>query len=141
MIAPEASISRDPLKLAIAAHEKAIELRAQTRLPAAEAACRRALALYMEAEGARHPDVANALVELGQILEIRDQLRSARACHARALAILTPRGRATDPDPDIVRLRLRARVFIAGIDRGLGAYAAADRGFAVALREATRAFG
>ena len=147
MIAPEAAIPRDPLTLAIAAHEKAIELRAETRLAAAEAACRRALAFYERAEGPRHPDVANALVELGQILEARDRPKLARPCHARALAILTPRGRAAheakkEPeDPDIVRLRIRARVFGAGIDRALGAYASADRAFATALREATRAFG
>jgi len=145
MFGPEASISRDPLTLAIAAHEKAIALRVATRLPAAEVACRRALALYTEAEGAKHPDVANALVELGQILEARDQPRPARLCYVRALAILSPKGRAArkdhETDHDIARLRLRARVFIAGIDRALGVYAAADRGFAVALREATRMFG
>ena len=84
MTGPEASIPRDPLTLAIAAHERAIALRAETRLPEAEAACRRALAGYVRAEGATHPDVANALVELGRILEARDRLRDARRCHARA---------------------------------------------------------
>jgi tetratricopeptide (TPR) repeat protein len=150
MPGPEAAIHRrhprprDPLTLAIAAHESAIALREATRLPAAEVACRRALAAYVEAEGAAHPDVANALVELGQILEARDRLREARRCQARALAILTAHAGATPPealDPDVSRLRLRARVFMAGLDRGLGDYAAAGRGFATALREATRAFG
>ena len=81
MTRPEAAIRRlrDPLTLAIAAHEKAIALRAATRLSEAEVACRRALACYVEAEGARHPDVANALVELGQILEARDRPRPARS--------------------------------------------------------------
>ncbi|HEV3030602.1 MAG TPA: tetratricopeptide repeat protein [Polyangia bacterium] len=126
----------------MAAHEQAIALRTATRLAAAEVACRRALALYTRAEGGTHPDVANALVELGQILEARDRLSAARKCHARALAILSaPAPRGEPPDPDIVRLRVRARVFGAGLDRALGAYAAADRGFAAALREATRAFG
>jgi tetratricopeptide (TPR) repeat protein len=148
MTAPEAAIhrkrSRDPLTLAISEHERAIALRAETRLPDAEAACRRAVAGYARAEGADHPDVANALVELGQILEARDRLRPARRCHARALAILSAHVRATprrELDPDVVRLALRARVFVAGVDRGLGDYAAAGRGFAAALREATRAFG
>src|SRR5258708_1608440 len=72
MTRPEASIPRDPITLAVAAHEKAIALRSATRLPEAERACRRALALYRKAEGSAHPDVANALVELGQILEGRD---------------------------------------------------------------------
>jgi tetratricopeptide (TPR) repeat protein len=139
MTAPEASIPRDPLTPAITAHERAIALRAATRLPEAEAACRRAVAGYTKAEGADHPDVANALVELGQILEARDQLRPARRAHARALTILSPYAR--DADPDVARLRLRARVFVAGLDRALGAYAAADRGFQAALAEARRRFG
>ncbi len=144
MTRPEAAIPRDPLTLAIASHERAIALRGATRLAAAEAACRRALAGYTRAEGAAHPDVANALVELGQILEARDRLRSARRCHARALAILTAHERGTragDVDPDVARLRVRARVFVAGLDRALGAYGAADRNFAAAMRETTRAFG
>jgi tetratricopeptide (TPR) repeat protein len=141
MIRSEASIPRDTLTLAIASHERAIALRAATRLPEAEAAARRAIALYTRAEGGRHPDVANALVELGQILEARDRLRPARSCHARALVILSTRALAAHADPDVTRLRVRARVFVAGLDRALGAYAAADRGFRAALREATRAFG
>src|SRR6185436_21035250 len=121
--------------------ERAIALREATRLSAAETACRRAVALYARAEGRDHPDVANALVELGRILEVRDRLRDARRCQARALAILgrPPRGGADDPD--VARLRVRARVFLAGLDRALGAHAAAERGFRVALREVTRAFG
>jgi tetratricopeptide (TPR) repeat protein len=146
MTAPEAAIPRprDPLTTAIAAHERAIALRAATRLPEAEAACRRAFAGYVEAEGAGHPDVANALVELGQILEARDRPRPARQAHARALAILTAHARRAPDDardPDITRLRVRARVWVAGADRALGAYAAADAGFRAALREATHAFG
>jgi tetratricopeptide (TPR) repeat protein len=126
---------------AIAAHERAIELRAATRLPAAERACRRAIAFYEKAEGRDHPDVANGLVELGQILEARDHLREARRCHERALAILGPVSRRPGADPDVDRLRVRARVFMAGIDRALGAYAAADRGFRTALADVTRVFG
>jgi tetratricopeptide (TPR) repeat protein len=144
MIAPEASIPRDPLTPAIAAHERAIALRAATRLPEAEAACRRALAGYTKVEGPRHPDVANALVELGQILEARDRLRPARRCHARALAILRAHARrapADARDPDVARLGVRARVFLANVDRGLGAYGAADRGFQAALAQVRRAFG
>ena len=144
MTAPEASIPRDPLMPAIAAHERAIALRAATRLPEAEAACRRALAGYTKVEGPRHPDVANALVELGQILEARDRPRPARRCHARALAILQAHVRRAPVDardPDVARLRVRARVFLANIDRGLGTYAAADRGFRAALAQARRVFG
>lgn len=143
MPTPEASIPTVDamLSAAIAAHERAIALREATRLPEAERACRRALALYEKAEGRTHPDVANGLVELGQILEARDRLREARACHARALAILLRLRGVTGDDPDVARLRVRARIFVAGLDRALGAYAAADRGFRVALAEVTRTFG
>jgi tetratricopeptide (TPR) repeat protein len=126
---------------AIQAHERAIALREATRLPAAERECRRAIALYEAAEGRDAPDVANGLVELGQILEARDRLREARQCHVRAAAILGPAPRRGADDPDLARLRLRTRVFTAGIDRALGAHAAADRGFQAALAEAKRAFG
>jgi len=141
MGALEASIPSDPLRRAIASHEKAIALRAATRLPAAERACRQALALYVRAEGRSHPDVANALVELGQILEARDQLPGARTCHRRALAILDRAPAGPAADPDLTRLRIRARVLLAGVERGLGAYAAADRLFQRALREARRELG
>lgn len=141
MPTPEATIPRDTLTLAIAAHEQAIALREATRLPMAERACRRALLLYTRAEGRDHPDVANALVELGRILEARDRLRPARLCHTRALKILGPPARGRDADPDLTRLRVRARIYIAGIDRALGAHAAADREFQGALQEVKRAFG
>jgi tetratricopeptide (TPR) repeat protein len=147
MTAPEASITRsrprarDPLARAVALHERAIVLREAMRLPRAERDCRQALALYQEAEGRAHPDVANALVELGQILEGRDQLREARRCHARALAILSRASGDAAADPDLIRLRVRARVFVAGLDRALGAYAPADRGYRAALGEVTAAFG
>ena len=54
--------------------------------PSAPAA--RALAGYRAIEGPRHADVANALVELGLVLEARDRLREARPLPA-------PRARAS----------------------------------------------
>jgi tetratricopeptide (TPR) repeat protein len=141
MAGPEAAISHDMLTIAIASHERAIALREAMRLPEAEAHCRRALAGYQATEGPMHPDVANALVELGQILEGRDHLRDARRCHARALAILT-RATARGPlDPDLGRLRVRARVFLGGVERARGAYAAADRLYTAGLADARRQFG
>ena len=120
------------------AHEQAIALRAAGSFAAAERACRRALAGYQAVEGLRHPDVANALVELGLILEARDRLREAARCHRRAIAVLAgDRSR----DPDIARLSVRARTALAGIDRMLGAYAAAERGYLRALAEVRRRFG
>ncbi len=118
----------------MAAHERAIALRVAGRFAPAEAACRRALAGYTAAEGARHPDVANALVELAATLEARDRPTEASRALRRALAIL----RAPSKDPDLLRLRLQARIALAGLDRARGAYAAADRVYRAVLAEARR---
>jgi tetratricopeptide (TPR) repeat protein len=109
-------------------------LRAGGRFVLAERACRRALTGYVAAEGARHPDVANALVELATIVQARDRPPEAARALRRALAIL----RAPSDDLDLVRLRLQARITLAGLDRGRGAYADANRGFQLALAEARR---
>jgi tetratricopeptide (TPR) repeat protein len=122
------------LNLAIAAHERAIALRAEGKFELAARAARGALAGYEASEGPRHPDVANALVELAAALEACDRPAEATRALRRALAIL----RAPSGDPDLLRLRLQARVALAGLDRQRGAYAAADRGYQAALAEARR---
>jgi len=113
-------------------------LRAEGHFAAAERAARAALAGYRAFEGPRHVDVANALVELGLVLEARDRLRESARCQRQAIQIL-----ALDRsgDPDIVRLTVRARTALGGINRTMGAYAAADRGYRVALAEIRRRFG
>jgi tetratricopeptide (TPR) repeat protein len=118
----------------VSAHERAIAARAAGRFGAAERDCRRALVGYVAAEGPRHPDVANALVELAATLEMRDCPDAATAALRRALAILR---RPTD-DLDLVRLRLQARLALAGLDRARGAYGRAERGFQTALAEVRR---
>jgi tetratricopeptide (TPR) repeat protein len=125
----------------VRAHEQAIALRAAGSFAAAERACRRAIAGYEAVEGPRHPDVANALVELGLVLEARDRLRDAARCQRRALDILAVYPHSRSRDPDIARLTIRARTALAGIDRVLGAYAAADRGYQAALAAIRRRFG
>jgi tetratricopeptide (TPR) repeat protein len=141
MPTPEATIPQDPLTLAMAAHQRAIALRAETRLPQAERACRRALALYTHAEGSNSPDVANVTFELGQILEARDQVLPARRAYRRARAILgSPRG-GKNADRDVARLSIQALACVASIDRQRGAYAAAERGLLAALAETRRIFG
>jgi tetratricopeptide (TPR) repeat protein len=122
------------LEIAVAAHERAIAARVGGRFAAAERDCRRALAGYAAAEGPRHPDVANALVELAATLEARDRPDAATAALRRALAIL----RAPTDDPDLVRLRLQARIAVAGLDRACGAYPRAERGLRAALAEVRR---
>ena len=120
------------------AHERAIALRVAGRFAAAERACRRSLAGYEAGEGRRHPDVANALCELGVILEARDRPRDAAACHRRAIAILKPLVGSENGDPDLLRLALQARIALCGLDRARGSLAAADRGYRKALSEARR---
>jgi tetratricopeptide (TPR) repeat protein len=142
MTRPVAAIPRDRdagrverrLTVAVAAHERAIALRVAGRLAPAERACRRALAGYTAAEGARHPDVANALVELAATLEARDRPAEASRALRRALAIL----RSPSDDPDLLRLRLLARIAQAGLDRARGAYGDANRGLQAVLAEARR---
>jgi tetratricopeptide (TPR) repeat protein len=123
---------------AIRQHEHAIALRADGHFAAAEKAARAAIAGYRAIEGPHHADVANALVELGLVLEARDRLREAAGCQRRALQILA---RDRSRDPDIARLKVRARTALGGIERTLGNYAAADRGYRTALTEIRRRFG
>jgi tetratricopeptide (TPR) repeat protein len=78
--------------------------------------------------------VANALVELAAALEARDRPQAASEALRRALAIL----RRPTGDPDLVRLRLQARIARAGLDRARGSYGRADRGLRTALAEVRR---
>ena len=74
------------------------------------------------------------------MLEARDRLREAARCQRQALRILPPLA----PLATIRTSRgssIRARTALAGIDRTLGAYAAADRGYRTALAEIRRRFG
>ncbi|MFL5307775.1 MAG: tetratricopeptide repeat protein [Polyangia bacterium] len=119
---------------AIAAHERAIVHHAAGRFAAAERDCRRAVAGYRRAEGARSPDLANALVELGRILEARDQLAAAVTCHRQALAILARAGR----HPDFTRLAIEARLALAGVQRTRGELRDADQLNQAALAAARR---
>jgi tetratricopeptide (TPR) repeat protein len=110
-------------------------------LAAAERSCRLAISGYRAIEGPRHADVANALVELGLVLEARDRLREAARCQGQALRILAGRSHVRSSDPDIARLAIRARTALAGIHRRLGEYAVADRGYRSAFAEIRRRFG
>ncbi|HVY39654.1 MAG TPA: tetratricopeptide repeat protein [Polyangia bacterium] len=122
------------LTRAIAAHERAIVQRVAGRFAAAERDCRRAVDGFTRAEGAQSPDLANALVELGRVLEARDRLAEAAACHRRALAILGRAGR----HPDFTRLAIEARLALAGVQRTRGELRQADQLNKAALAAARR---
>ena len=133
--APVASMDPDrTLARAVAAHERAVVSRAAGRFAEAERDCRRAADGYARAEGARSPDLANALVELGRVLEARDRLMDAVRCHRRALAILARAPR----HPDFTRLAIEARLALAGVLRTRGALSEADRLNRAALAAARR---
>lgn len=128
-MAPDRTLAR-----AMTAHERAIALRAAGRFPEAERACRRAADGYARAEGPRSPDLANALVELGRVLEARDRLADAARCHRRALALLAHAPR----HPDFTRLAIEGRLALAGVLRTRGALGEADRLNRAALAAARR---
>ena len=136
-----ATIRREPalLRQAIARHERAIAAREARRLGPAERDATRAVDLYARAEGPSHADVANALVDLGQIRELRDDLDGAADALRRARVILA-RGRQLD-DPEIARLSIRAGRFLGTVQRAQADHAGADRTLARVLRESIRRFG
>lgn len=126
----------DPLARAIRQHRRAIAARNGRRFGAAAQAARRAQALYAAAEGPRHPDVAHALVELGQVEEARERPREARRCYRRALVLLA--GDRRSLDPEVGRLRVRAGTLFAGVERALGRFAEADRAYRQGFADASR---
>jgi len=137
----ETSIPRSSVAQAVSRHEQAVELREAGRFAAAERAARRALLLFQQCEGPSHPDVAHALFELGRILVARDQLRPARRCYERALAILARPRSGVGRDPDVARLRVRLLIFRGDLERVLGAHEDAERTFRLALAFTRRRFG
>lgn len=128
----------DRLARAIQQHQRAIAARAERRFGEAARSARAALSHYAVAEGARHPDVAHVLVELGQIEEAREDLPEARLCYRRALAVLGATGRPRSLDPEVGRLRVQAGILFASAERGLGRFAAADRAYERAFADAGR---
>jgi len=127
------------LRQAIARHERAIAAREARRLGTAERDASRAVELYARAEGPGHPDVANALVDLGQIRELRDDLAGAADALRRARAILgRRRGRG---DVEIAQLSIRAGRFLGSVQRAQADHAGADRTLARVLRESKQKLG
>jgi tetratricopeptide (TPR) repeat protein len=72
----------------------------------AERLLRRALAIAEKAHGADHPDVAEALHGLGQVLAARGQHDEAQACFDRALDVREKRLGPSHPE---TRATARAR--------------------------------
>src|SRR4051794_15575844 len=71
-------------------HEEAIGLREAGRPAEALLACGRAVGMFEEAEGDDSPNLANALIEHGVILDALDRHADGEAAFDRALGILRP---------------------------------------------------
>src|SRR5262245_44144669 len=86
-------------------HQHAGDLAAVGRFAESRAEYERAVALLEEAAGPDHPDVANVLGGLGQLLQELDDLPAAQRCFRRALTIMEALG----GDQVLDRLRVQAR--------------------------------
>jgi len=134
----------EPGDRAAALHESALALRAEGDFTGAEGAVREAVALFESAEGPDSPNLANALIDHGDLLASLDRLDEAALAGERALAILRPLVDRTDagipPDlhAELVRLTIRALTTRAATHRMRGDLAEAEVGCrrALALAEA-----
>jgi tetratricopeptide (TPR) repeat protein len=75
---------------ALALDEQSVTLESEGRLEEAEACCREALRLFLEAEGETSPDVANLLNSLATILGRQGKHGESEQCARRALVIIEP---------------------------------------------------
>jgi tetratricopeptide (TPR) repeat protein len=129
------------LASAIRHHQRAIEARDARRFTEAARSARLARDLYSSVEGPRHPDVAHALFELGQVEEGRERLEEARRCYNRALGLLGGSGRPGKLDREVGRLRVALGIVFAGVERALGRLTAADRAYQRTFADAQRWLG
>ena len=114
--------------LAARLHEEAMALREAGTYPAALATCDEAVGLFEDAEGDGSPNLANALIERGRILDGLDRHGDAEAALDRALAILRPLlepGEAADALDaesldELTRLTIRGEVARADVIRKQG---------------------
>jgi tetratricopeptide (TPR) repeat protein len=147
---------QDPGERAAQLHELAISRREAGSYLEAEAACREAVAIFEATEGPRSPNLANALVEHGRLLELLDRIAEAGPAIDRALAILRPlvdrqvasrapaparasqsENQADQEDPalleELVRLTVRAETSRASAYRTAGRLSLAEAGYRRAL--------
>ena len=129
----------DPIARAVALHADAARLRAAGEHRVALAAARRALDLFRRHEGAAHPDVAAALLEVGAALELNDRWAEALQQYERSERLLARYARLRDPA--LRRLRVKTDRAIAGVLRALGRYDEGERYARRAIAQATAWFG
>jgi tetratricopeptide (TPR) repeat protein len=122
-------MATDPTDRACALHERGMALRDAGRPAAAIRACARALALFEQHSGRRHPDVANVLVELAGAAHDLGRYEDALAHARRALGILKPlRG-----EVDFERIRASAHAQMGHTFVAQGKYARAEKACLAAL--------
>lgn len=111
-------------------HEEAIALRERGSYPAAARACDEAVQTFEELEGSASPNLANALIERGRILDLMDRHAEAEAALQRAIEILRA-SIASEADldhgalgpevlDDLTRLTLRGETALVDVIRKRG---------------------
>lgn len=150
-----ADVDEERAEEAARLHEEAIGLREAGRHAEALSACGRSVELFEKAEGDDSPNLANALIEQGVILDGLDRHTEAEAAFDRALGILGPlvgagealEGEGDDRDEaaidpgtldDLTRLTIRASVARADVVRKRGRLEEAAVASRAALAEAER---
>jgi tetratricopeptide (TPR) repeat protein len=125
-------------------HDEAVEAYGAGRPDEAEDLFRRALALFEQAEGPEHIDVAAVLGNLGALLEDQCDYPAAEECYVRAAAIteaIEDDAENYEDNQDVARLRLQSLDNLGRIHRTQGSYAQADPVIRRALGFAERTFG
>jgi tetratricopeptide (TPR) repeat protein len=147
-----AEVDEERAEEAARLHEAAMGLREAGRPAEALLACGRSVGLFEEAEGDDSPNLANALIEQGVILDGLDRHAEAEAAFDRSLGILRPLVGGEDAleghrdetaiDPgtldDLTRLTIRASVARADVVRKQGRIDEAAAASRAALDEAER---
>jgi tetratricopeptide (TPR) repeat protein len=134
-------LNTDPLDEAVALHQQAVERRAEHRTTDAEAAGRRALALFREygdSGGTDAPDTVNLLVNLAAIRRQAGDLAKAEAFGREAEALSRP---FPSDGGDVDRVRVHALAGLGGTLRATGRYDEAAAMLRSALTEAERRLG
>jgi tetratricopeptide (TPR) repeat protein len=128
----------DTVKAANRYHDRAIACHQQCEHRKARLLCLRALAFLEEGVGRNHPDVANVLNTLGQIVEEQGDYGAALELYGRSVRIMS-RGR--NGGADLVRIRVQSISRLAGLYRVQGCYRKAEPLYRQALLLAEKTLG
>lgn len=109
---------RDALEDASRLHDHAVAARARGECAAAAARARAALALFEQALGPDHPDVANVLNTLAGSYEDQGEYAQAEQLNQRSVAVMEPLSGGLE----VAMLRVQSLGYLAGIYRIQGRF-------------------